>query len=1033
MGYSGEVKFANFPVTISEIGVTANDTEAALHFAIDVNMMSGGFAGGTSLSIIGGFNENESLHRWKYDHIKINRISIKADLGTIKLKGFVDIKDDDPVYGNGFYGELSADFNNIKVSASAWFGKNVDAYVDLSNAPTKIYIGPAIVNGFGGGAYYHMSKASSPPLQLYNGVKVLTPGPPSGVDYFPDGEAGLGFRAMIGFALANEKAFNGKVGFEMAFNKHGGLNRVLFFGEGHIVKALDFKFGDKFKEKLTKMENKINDFGANNSTMNSLKESNLVDYSKVAFPQDGLTFDIGIDAHFSMEMDFQNHVFHSEMEVFVNTPGGFFQGVGPKGRAGWAVFHAAKDEWYLHMGTPTDRIGLKLGLGNFNIQATSYLMIGDKIPGSPPPPAIVADILGVELESLDYMRDLNALGEGRGFAFGMDLSVDTGDMTFLVFYARFQAGLGFDIMIKDYGEAACKGSGQIGIDGWYANGQAYAYLQGELGIKIKLLFIRKKIPIIRAGAAVLLQAKLPNPAWFRGYVGGHFNLLGGLVKGRFRFKIELGEECEIIGGAPLGGLKVISDVKPNDGANDVDVFTVPQAAFNMRINKPFELEDDQGVKTYRILLDEYKVTSAGSAIQGDIVWNENNDVANFISFDILPPNTSITVNVAVSFQEKKGGSWVTLTQDGKPAKEVETRTFTTGEAPDYIPLTNIVYCYPVIDQDYFYKDERHTGYVKLERGQPYLFKPQSEWTQKVSFENESGISPASGLSYNQGAKMVNFNMPNLNNQKDYTLRIVSIPPKEDSTSDTQDDNYTSQDTGQEGTTIEVRNKQAETVVRESVEVEVLVYEFTTSTYNTFAEKIKAKQATQHYLEPIYSDVHALQTDVQTSERFEILELNGGDFTDYKPLVITEAVLDDSYYRNSIHPLIYQGYPLESRFTVNRDVSKLGLPPKKGVNILTWYPSYLEHNSSYDLLDIRIPYRYYLPYHYKQDFIDIQYKIVNAYLQNPTQYQSQRQRYNYIINGVFPSIQTGDYKVKMQYVLPGNIQGSSAIFKYNNPF
>ncbi len=41
-------------------------------------------------------------------------------------------------------------------------------------------------------------------------------------------------------------------------------------------------------------------------------------------------------------------------------------------------------------------------------------MLGTKIPGSPPPPREVADILGLEAEQLDYMRDANAMGEGRG-------------------------------------------------------------------------------------------------------------------------------------------------------------------------------------------------------------------------------------------------------------------------------------------------------------------------------------------------------------------------------------------------------------------------------------------------------------------------------------------------------------------------------------------------------------------------------------------------------------------------------------------
>ncbi|OCB74417.1 hypothetical protein [Flavobacterium crassostreae] len=1029
LGYAGEVKFANFPVTISEIGLTANDTEASLRFAIDVNMMDKGFSGGTSLSVIGSFKENQGLTRWKYDRIKINQISIEADLGAIKMKGFVDIKDNDPAYGNGFYGKLDADFNSIKVSASAWFGKTdfrywyVDAYVDLSNSPVKVYIGPAIVNGFGGGAYYKMTKK---PGEYSAAI-------PSGLSYIPDINSGLGFRALIGFALANEKAFNGKVGFEMAFNTHGGLNRVLFFGEGHIVKALDFKFGDKFKDKLTKMENKINDLGAKNILMDKLKESNLVEYSKVAFPQDGLTFDIGIDANFSMEMDFQNHVFHSEMEVFINTPGGLFQGVGPRGRAGRAVFHAGSDEWFLHAGTPSHRVGLKLGLGSFKLEATSYLMIGDNIPGSPPPPAIVAEILHLDAQTLNYMRDLNALGDGRGFAFGMNLSLDTGDMSFLVFYARFQAGLGFDIMIKDYGESACEGTGPIGIDGWYANGQAYAYLQGELGIKVKLLFVRKKIPIIKAGAAVLMQAKLPNPSWFRGYMGGYFDLLGGMVKGRFRFKIELGKECKLIDGAPLGGMKIISDVNPKEGTTGVDVFTVPQAVFNTRINTPFELEDDNGTKTYRILLDKYSVTNNGKPIEGTIVWNENKDAANFISTDVLPPNSSISASIQVSFQEKKGQTWVTLIQDGQIAKELKNIIFTTGEAPDYIPVSNIEFSYPLVNQQYFYQSERNSGYLKLKRGQPYLFPPLSNWTQQINFESDAGIVKASGLSYNQVQRQVQFNFAKMINSKKYTIRIVSKPPVEADNTTMKEVKYTATGSDQEGNSIEVKNREAEAVIKDATTVDVLVYNFSTSAYNTFAEKVHDKRITNNYLEPIYSDVHAIQTDVKASERFSLAELIGGPTTNYVPMINVEAILDDTYFTNIIYPLIYQGYPLQPKFTVNRNTDLLGIVPKKGIDVLTWYTSYLENNPTFPLLDTRMPFRYNLLLYYKQDFMAIQYKIINTYLNNATQYQTEIQKYSYIINGVFPSIKRGDYKIKMQYTMPGNIKGSSSIFTYTNPF
>ncbi len=1037
MGYNGEVKLGNFPVTISNIEVKASDTEASLKFGLDVNMMSDGFAGGTDLTIVGKFGEEEGLQNWKYDHLKISRISLEADLGSIQIKGLVDIKDDDPVYGDGFYGELEATFNSINVKATAWFGKTdfrywyVDAYADLSGMAQPPTIGVVEVNGFGGGAYYRMSKKVNPPMQIYNGKPLSTPGAPSGVDYIPDGDAGLGFRAMIGFALGNEKAFNGKVGFEMAFNNHGGLNRVLFFGEAHIIKALDFKFGDKFKNKLAKLEENINDL-EDNLVMESLKEANLVEYSKTAFPQDGLTFDAGIDANFSMEMDFQNKVFHSEMEIFVNTPGGFFGGIGPNGRAGWAVFHTGPDGWYIHAGTPTDRIGLKLGIGSFALEASTYLMIGDKIPGSPPPPAIVAEILGIQdLSTLDYMRDLNALGDGRGFAFGMDLSLDTGNMNFLIFYARFQAGIGFDIMVKDYGETACKGSGQIGVDGWYANGQAYAYLQGELGINLNLFLIKKKIPIIKAGAAVLLQAKLPNPGWFRGYVGGHYNLLGGMIKGRFRFKLELGDECEIVGGAPLGGLKIIADITPSDEATDVDVFAIPQVAFNMKINKPFQFEDDEGVKTYRILLDEFSVKNDGINIDGDIEWNENNDVLSFVSTEVYAPNKLIKLLATVSFQEKKNGTWVNLTHEGKKAVETEEITFTTGEAPDYIPLTNIKYCYPVVDQVNYYNDESEIGYIKLDRGQAYLFSPETDWMQRVRFENETNIRVGKEVSYNKVDKLLSFAIPKLENQQDYKFTMVSFPPDQEEAQDNQEANYVSIDTGQEGNTIEVLNQQAESVVKDGVETEIITYNVSTSSFNTFKEKMEARISTQYYRFPISTSVHYLVVDTEQSEPFDLLELVGAKLTEYKPMVTAEALLTDDYYNNEIKNLIYSS--LGSEFRLSRNTSILGIPPKKALTIFNWYQTNLENEIDDFFLKTRLPFRYNLPKYYAIDFYDLRTKIVNKYIDDPVLYQEGLNRYGNILNTSFPGIKPGEnYEVKMQYNLPGEKVGTFINYKYVCP-
>ena len=193
-------------------------------------------------------------------------------------------------------------------------------------------------------------------------------------------------------------------------------------------------------------------------------------------------------------------------------------------------------------------------------------------------------------------------------------------------------------MLKQYKDAHCEGSSEpIGINGWYGNAQAYVFLQGELGVKVNLKFLKFRFPIIQGAAATLLQAKLPNPAWFAGYLGVKFNILGGMMKGNMRFKLEIGNECKIVSGngkEAVVGMAVISDVTPKDTAN-ADVFTAPQVAFNFAMDKDIPIQDAEGDKTFRVQLDQFDLVSNGKTIPGSIKWNANKDVATFYSTEIL--------------------------------------------------------------------------------------------------------------------------------------------------------------------------------------------------------------------------------------------------------------------------------------------------------------------------------------------------------------------------------------------------------------
>lgn len=1005
---------SNFPVTINEIALITTPESASLKVDLAINMMENQFNGQTKFYVVGKFGKDQGIQKWKYDHLKFEEISIAADLGGMKLKGSITIMDNDPVYGKGFKGSLSCDFTGgIKVEANAIFGSTtfrywyVDAMVDNLNIPA----GAITFKGFGGGAYYRMKKDG-----FSNRFAA------SGSNYVPDIDSGLGVKAMIKFAgTATADAFWGGCGFEIAFNSNFGINRVSIYGEGHVMQTFVIPGAEALTGALKAVTE--NESLLSKVALEALKTTNLSKAAEQLYPND-VKNSMGINAFAAIEYDFRAKTLHGSFDLYIDTPGGFIKGRASGNRAGWAVLHFGPDKWYIRMGTPTDRLGIKLAVGPIEVEAGGYFMLGDEIPGSPPPPDIVAKLLGVDVAKLNYMRDENSVASGKGFAFGADFSINTGNLSFLMFYANFQAGFGFDIMVKDYGEAACKGSGQIGIDGWYANGQSYAYMQGELGINIKLFFIRKKISIIKGGGAVLLQAKLPNPLWIRGYMAGYFNILGGAIKGSFRFKLEFGKQCEFTTNNPLQGLKAIADITPAEGTKDVDVFTLPQVGFNMPVEKVFTLEDDAGVKSYMLKLEEYTIKKDGVPIAGTLNWNDTKDLVTFTSSDVLPPSSSLTINVKLSFQERVNGNWKTIYDQGQIAMESETKNFTTGVAPSNIPVNNIAYCYPVFDQKYVYQNESKQAYIVLKQGQPYLFDLKDGQSQKAFYKTAATTATAA-IRYDSSQKKVLVDIPVLQTAKPYNLSLKTLATKTDANGNLSE-NYQKQES--DNANIDIKNNELAETITAGSDIELLQYNFNTSQYNTFQEKMTAKKARNTYIEIIYSDVHALHAENASTEPFDEIEIIGNDKTLNIPLVNVEATLDDNYYKNYIYPLIYKGYPLESDFSFNRDTNILGIPPTKGIELLTWYQSDLANNPNSSYLRERLPYRYNQPYYYKTDFVNLQYKVVNKYLNslNPAMIE----RYNYIINGIFPMIQDGNYSIKLNYTLPGGQAGTSSIFTFN---
>jgi hypothetical protein len=999
-----QVKLGNFKASMDRISLVKEGEKRGFNFDLKVNLMgskdaSNGFAADASLTVWGKVTaDQQERQRYQYAGTSFSRISINIDQGSFSLKGSLNFFKQDATFGNGFKGMITASMKpGITVGATALFGKVDDLnywYADaLATFPVGIPVAPPLeLDGFAGGLYYAVKQKPG------NGGNIAIVNSQTGLAYLPDASAGLGVRAAVRFGLTGKKdLFNGNVGFEIAFHKGGGLSRVSFMGNANFMQDPladtegDIKAGSKvFASTTPGSVNNTSAFDQMNKR-GALSASVLIDYNA------------------------DNNTLFANFKAYINVAGGALRGVNAGGLAGEGTLYFGPDGWYVHIGTPTAPVGVEL-LGF--AKTSSYFMVGKDLPGSPPPPPQVSEILGGR--DLDYMRDLNALGKGKGIAFGAGLHMNTGDLTFLIFYARFAAGLGFDVMLKDYGTSAqCEGGGPIGINGWYANGQVYAYLQGKIGIKVKVFRKNRKFDIIDLGAAAVLQAKLPNPVWMRGIVGGYYRILGGLVKGKCSFEFTLGKECKIVGTDAFAeaGVQVIAEVNPVDKTKDVDVFSIPQALFNIPVGKEFAINDDSGKPLlFRSRLDEFSVKDGATPIPGTQEWNADQTVVAFTSAEILPANRTITVTAKISFEENQNGSWKPYLVEGKPYVEQVSNSFVSGTAPDNIPLSNIAYSYPVVEQLNYYKNETKKGYIKLKRGQSYLFDPASDFRQVGRLLSATGTVKEFDIAYTNNE--VQYTLPEISNDLGYELAIIAVPKTSTAAIDrnvkTEETKLVS--SGESDLTITTRSSVA--ALKKEEERQTFLMSFRSSKYNTFSEKIDGGSGKYSYTWPLRNGVHELGYAVNTPELFDDFEINDEGRT---PLVRLEADLsENAWYKEYIFPYAYDRYPATADLAIQwrSPVEKLGAPPVRA--------AYIKHDNAIYGLRYTAPqvtatpgkaaFVYNLSHYMERDYLEVQWKLANAIAGG--RYLAVTPKMQSIIQTPFMPVRKGSYVLKASYTLPG---------------
>lgn len=520
-GYQKETKLANIPVSVQRIGVGFAGGVASLRLGLVVNLMEGAFGGEGDFSVEGRMVETDGIQEWKFERVRLSEICIHGSTkGGFELKGCAAFFENDPIYGNGFRGGVDFSMKKpveVKVNITAQFGaKSTYRYWYVAGGatlPVKIPIaGPLKINYLFAAAYHHMKPT---PLLL------------GSVQYVPNDSISIGFKAVAGLEAIDKKTFEGMAGFEMTFNRSGGINSIGFYGEGVLAGGFlkeqsgAARFGTMVK----------NEKAVASGEVTSMKELQ----SKATNVYKAGT-DVGrgaILARIALLYDFTNNTLDGNAEAFVNIAGKV-RGSGPNGLAGRVVMHFDPNEWYVHVGhsDPARRIGLIVDFG-LQARTSAYFMVGHRIPNIPPPPREVTDLVGTTPQRSN--ADSDAIRLGQGVAFGAAINMEW-DINLWVPYLYVKALAGTDVVLKQFPQPYC-GRNTIGSNGWYARGQVYAFIQGEAGIR----FFGKR-RLISVSTAVLLEAGLPNPAWVSGSVAFHLSFVN-VINETVRFNLSLGDEC----------------------------------------------------------------------------------------------------------------------------------------------------------------------------------------------------------------------------------------------------------------------------------------------------------------------------------------------------------------------------------------------------------------------------------------------------------------------------------------------------------
>ncbi|MCB0651785.1 MAG: hypothetical protein KDC85_10955 [Saprospiraceae bacterium] len=724
------------------------------------NNQSTGAGGSTDFTLWANFNKE--LKIFKYKNAQLNEISVKGDLGVAYIAGKIEIFNEDETYGNGFRGSLQAEVTgiNLGIDVKMQFGKTLqnkgnykywyfDVMATFPNPGINIPSTVASIYGIGGGAWCNMSRQGGmtqplPPDQ-YTEVKKGGPAPTvSGVNFVPQKGIG-GFKASVLFGITgSQDAFNGDLTFSMELNTNNlSVNFIRFEGSGYVMQDVNKK---------------------------PRSEASAL-----------------IQVHAELEVNMINNLFYGNFGVDVDVYG-LVTGSGaiamqfqlPEKDEQGMVIDQPNLKWFIKVGywTPgfnpfedPNRIKATIGFENaaaeYNLKFQGYLMAGNDLPnGLPPLPSYIYDLCqSLGAPGQNDLPTQVAQSQNLAFAFGAGLQFNAG-FDFKIVYADMQAEAAFDVLLGNV-NAKCDGE-PIGFNGWYAQGQAYAYVSGDAGI------FGLSLVTVKAGA--VLEIKLPNPTWVKGTVDIYMKIVG-FDAGTYSGNFERGEKCNVeVDMDPFEGTKLVKKITPVNKSKDIDPvnpdltvdFYYPWNKF-ISVYNPYLGYDE----TYMFDQEVSLTDKQGNEILHQIAKNDKRFTIN--PKDNLLPQKDYRIVVKAYLKNILKGTI--------EIEENYVINFKTGNMPVKFDISDLVFSYPLPGQRYFMKQSFEggpsTGMLKLKEDMCYLINDHP--TKKAYAvitdlkTQDTYEAPCDCVGKNQA--MIRFDIPQaLKNKTIYELKIIMKKP-----------------------------------------------------------------------------------------------------------------------------------------------------------------------------------------------------------------------------------------------------------------